>query len=96
MGARMMLVRGRIQRAEGVTHLVADIIENRSHELSALSEDLLAPQRDHGDGATSAAPDRGERRSWNDDARSAHPDGHGHARRHPRDVRVLPPSRDFH
>ena len=85
MGARLLLVRGKIQRApdsEGrVTHLVAETVEDRTGDLTLLSEDDLKPQRAPADGASTAAPERGE-------AEYRH--------RHPRDVRVLPPSRDFH
>jgi len=85
MGARLLLVRGKIQRApdsEGrVTHLVAEIVEDRTGDLTLLSEDDLKPKRSPADGASSASPERGE-------AEYRH--------RHPRDVRVLPPSRDFH
>ena len=88
MGARMLLVRGRVQRApdsEGrVTHLVADSLEDRTADLNLLSEAPLKPAWSPGDGARSAAPERGEGRD--------EPSG----RRHPRDVRVLPKSRDFH
>jgi error-prone DNA polymerase len=67
MGARMVLARGKVQTAEGVTHLVVDQLDDWTPMLGHLSPD--------------AAP------------------GSGHAptqRRHPRDVRVLPGSRDFH
>jgi len=67
MGARMVLARGKVQTAEGVTHLVVEQLEDWTPMLGHLSPD--------------AAP------------------GSGHAptqRRHPRDVRVLPGSRDFH
>jgi error-prone DNA polymerase len=85
MGARLLLVRGKVQRADDsegrVTHLVAETVEDRTGDLSLLSEDDLKPQRSYADGPSSAAPERGE-------AEYRH--------RHPRDVRVLPPSRDFH
>ena len=88
MGARMVLIRGRIQRAVdaegGVIHLVAEHIEDRTLDLNLLSEAPLKPPRSHGDGASSASPERGESRE--------EPSRH----RHPRDVRVLPKSRDFH
>ena len=67
MGARLLLIRGRIQRAEGVVHLVADSLEDRSADLASLSQ------------SSAARP-------------SPHASGH----RHPRDVRILPRSRDFH
>ena len=85
MGARLLLVRGKVQRADDsdgrVTHLVAETVEDRTGDLTLLSEDELRPKRAPADGASSAGPERGE-------AEYRH--------RHPRDVRVLPPSRDFH
>lgn len=67
MGARMVLVRGKVQTAEGVTHLVVEAMEDWTPMLGHLSQ--------------------GETRG----------SGHAPARgRHPRDVRVLPGSRDFH
>jgi error-prone DNA polymerase len=84
MGARMLLIRGPIQRADDsdgrVIHLVAETVEDRTADLALLSDAALKPQRSPGDAATRAAPERGERAQ----------------RRHPRDVRVLPKSRDFH
>ena len=71
MGARMVLVHGRIQRGDaddgGVTHIVADRFEDWTPTLGDLdcriNDEVAAP------------PGRG---------------------RHPRDVRVIPASRDFH
>ena len=77
MGARLVLVRGRIQRAEDsdgrVTHLVAESVEDRTADLASLSDGELSP-------------DAAQTRPQHDPIRH----------RHPRDVRVLPPSRDFH
>ena len=67
MGARMVLAKGRIQRAEGVTHLVVEGLDDWTPMLGHLTPDR-APGSGH-------EPARG---------------------RHPRDVRVLPGSRDFH
>jgi error-prone DNA polymerase len=70
MGARLLVVEGKIQRSpEGVVHLVAERIFDRTRELDRLSED-----------ATEAPPIR---------AQAA-------IHRHPRNVRVVPKSRDFH
>jgi error-prone DNA polymerase len=84
MGARMMLIEGRLQRAPdsegGVVHLVAERIEDCSGELSLLSDAgpaMKPPMAD--DAARSGGDPR---------ARPQH--------RHPRDVRILPRSRDFH
>ena len=78
MGARLILVEGRIQRSEeGVVHLVAARLADRTSDLSRLSDgkglvplsrtdEVLHPQQDH------------------------------RSPRHPRNVRILPKSRDFH
>jgi error-prone DNA polymerase len=70
MGARLLLVEGRVQRSpEGVVHLVAERIFDRSHELERLSEDV-----------TEAPSFRAQAAKH----------------RHPRNVRTVPKSRDFH
>jgi error-prone DNA polymerase len=89
MGARLLLIRGRIQRAEDsdghVTHLVAETVEDRTADLSLLSDGGLKPPTAHADGAAKASPERGEK-----------PYVERVQHRHPRNVRVLPRSRDFH
>lgn len=76
MGARLMLVRGKVQRSpEGVVHLMAASVVDRSEELRRLWAEE-EPQK--------VMPA----------ARRIEPPPSGH--RHPRDVRVLPKSRDFH
>ena len=65
MGARLLLAEGKVQKSpEGVVHLMAERLIDRSADLRLLSRTELPP------------------------AKPVH--------RHPRDVRVLPPSRDFH
>lgn len=72
MGARLLLVEGKVQRSpEGVIHLVAERIFDRTDELDRLSED--------------DAPAPSFRSQV---AASLH--------RHPRNLRVVPKSRDFH
>jgi error-prone DNA polymerase len=67
MGARLLLAEGRVQKSpEGVVHLMAEKLIDRSGDLRSLMK-CDEPSRAH------------------------HP---RHA--HPRDVKVLPPSRDFH
>jgi error-prone DNA polymerase len=64
MGARLLLAEGRMQKSpEGVVHLMAERLVDRSADLRLLSGEVLAPVAGH---------------------------------RHPRNVRILPPSRDFH
>ena len=89
MGARLVLVEGYIQSSpEQVTHLVAQRLFDRSHDLIGLANDALA--RKH---AVPAGPALIE--PLNDDRRE-HPDNPAQKTRHPRNVRILPRSRDFH
>ena len=77
MAARLMLVEGEVQRSpEGVIHLMASCIHDRTSELSRLSETHATnPPLSPADEFLHPQYPRG---------------------RHPRDVRVLPKSRDFH
>jgi error-prone DNA polymerase len=89
MGARLILVEGYIQSSpEEVTHLVAQRLYDRSHDLAGLANDALS--RKH---AVPAGPALIE--PLHDDRRQ-HPDNPGQKIRHPRNVRILPRSRDFH
>ncbi len=77
MGARLILAEGRVQRSkEGVIHLMAERIHDRTAELRRLSET-------HEPAIELARADEILR-----------PQNPRH--RHPRDVRILPKSRDFH
>ena len=72
MGSRLLLVEGKVQRSpEGVVHLVAERVFDRSDELNRLSEDEV-------------------------DAPSLRSQADAPVHRHPRNVRVVPKSRDFH
>jgi error-prone DNA polymerase len=65
MGARLLLAEGRVQKSpEGVVHLMATRLVDRSADLRILSGETPGP--------AASRP------------------------RHPRNVRILPPSRDFH
>jgi error-prone DNA polymerase len=70
MGSRLLLVEGKVQQSpEGVVHLMAERLIDRSADLSLLADrDLPMPTPTH-----------------------RHP-----RNGHPRNVRVLPQSRDFH
>ena len=66
MASRLMLVEGEVQRSkEGVVHLMASRVHDRTDALNHLSDRQAAPSRSG-----------------------------GHS--HPRNVRILPKSRDFH
>jgi error-prone DNA polymerase len=75
--ARLLLVEGRIQKSpEGVIHLMAERLVDRSDALSRLSQDHeTTVQMTRADEVLRPQPPRA---------------------RHPRDVRVIPRSRDFH
>jgi error-prone DNA polymerase len=89
MGARLILIEGYIQSSpEEVTHLVAQRMFDRSHDLMGLADDALR-RKD----AVPAGPALIE--PLNDDRRE-HPDNPAQKIRHPRNVRILPRSRDFH
>ena len=77
MASRLMVIEGEVQRSkEGVVHLMATTITDRSHELERLSQD-------HDPNVPLSRSD--------EFAQPVYP-RHGH----PRDVRILPKSRDFH
>jgi error-prone DNA polymerase len=89
MGARLILVEGHIQSSpEQVTHLVAERLFDRSRDLVHLSDDMQRRKL-----AVPAGPALIE--PLHDDPRQ-HPDNPAQKIRHPRNVRILPPSRDFH
>ena len=78
MAARLMLVEGVVQRSpEGVIHLMASRIVDRTAELERLSETQT----------TTPPTSRG--------CEDLHP-GYTQTHGHPRNLRVLPKSRDFH
>jgi error-prone DNA polymerase len=83
MAARLMLVEGEVQRSpENVVHLMASRIIDRSAVLDRLS-----------DTSQTQPPLARGNEFLHPDAPSSHP---GNRARHPRDVRILPRSRDFH
>jgi error-prone DNA polymerase len=89
MGARLILVEGYIQSSpEEVTHLVAQRLTDRSHDLIGLANDALARKHTMPPAAALIEP-------LHDDIRQ-HPENPAQKIRHPRNVRILPPSRDFH
>jgi error-prone DNA polymerase len=65
MGARLMLIHGRVQKSNDVLHVVANRVEDKTGWLKLLIEDQDVPKNPP-------------------------------SARHPRQVRVIPKSRDFH
>jgi len=89
MGARLIEVQGTIQSSpDKVVHLVAERLIDRSHNLTALANDALSRKHVVPPGADIIEPLQDDRR--------AHPDNPAQRIRHPRNVRILPRSRDFH
>lgn len=89
MGARLIEVQGYIQSSpEKVTHLIAQRMVDRSHDLAGLANDALSRKHPVPSGATVVEP-------LNEDPRAL-ADMPAQKIRHPRNVRILPPSRDFH
>ena len=82
IGGRLVVVRGRVQRHEDIIHVVAREIVDRSADLYLLSRD---------------APVDGNPLSPDDHAPHSPPGNAGPGgRRHPRQERIFPRSRDFH
>jgi error-prone DNA polymerase len=92
MGSRLMLVKGVVQRAEGVIHLIGEHLEDLSSELALLSDPGLSRNRFllPADAAKSS-PDPREKPQERPQERPKTVRW-----RHPRNVRVLQKSRDFH
>ncbi|MEI6643304.1 MAG: error-prone DNA polymerase [Novosphingobium sp.] len=80
MGARLMEVRGRVEYDDEVIHVIAAHLTDASDGLARLSDDPLQPAMARADEVNRPIP-----------GRMPPP-----ARGHPRNVRVIPKSRDFH
>jgi error-prone DNA polymerase len=80
MGARLMEVRGRVEYDDEVIHVIAQHLVDASEGLARLSDDPLEPAMARADEVNRLVPGR------------VPPPARGH----PRNVRVIPKSRDFH
>lgn len=82
MAARLLLIEGRVQKSpEGVTHLMAQRVIDRTPDLLGLSQTHEAQ-------VTLSRAD--------EFLHPQHPRGKDPRAAHPRDVRIMPKSRDFH
>ena len=89
MGARLVQVEGYIQSSpEKVVHLVAQRLIDRTHDLHRLSHDRIPHKSVLPPKTAAIEPLEGEVQDYQD-ARAP-------KTRHPRNVRILPRSRDFH
>jgi error-prone DNA polymerase len=105
MAARLLVMEGVVQRSEeGVVHLMTTRVQDRSHELRRLSQDVaIAPELARGDvvHAPQCVMRQGIRRSRDDPPVALAPTkDHDPRTRHPRDAHplraIIPKSRDFH
>jgi len=108
MGARLMEVRGRVEYDDEVIHVIAHHMTDATHQLARLSDDELNYQLARADHVNSPLPSG--KANPRDDLRSGAEDpAHKDAIRprdlidelpntggHPRNVRIIPKSRDFH
>ena len=112
MGARLVVVHGRVQRHEDIIHVVAERLEDRSDWLRLLTEDGESLSLALANADEVKRPDPGSWRSSREEEASLPlaPADHvkrpipsrerfhprWHPRRHPRSERIIPKSRDFH
>ncbi len=96
MGARLIVIHGRIQRHEDIIHVVSAKLEDRSDWLQLLSEEAANMKVPIANADEVLSPDPGSARG--PAPGSAHPSRDTHPRwaGHPRDARIIPKSRDFH
>ncbi|MFN4112448.1 MAG: error-prone DNA polymerase [Sphingomonadaceae bacterium] len=80
MGARLMEVRGRVEYDDEVIHVIAQHLTDATAALHGLADDLLPTALARADEVNRPLEGRTGTRSGG----------------HPRDARIIPPSRDFH
>lgn len=106
MGARLMEVRGRVEYDDEVIHVIAHHMTDATASLHALSDDLLNTPVARADHVSSPLPPGAQRLSQSHtDRRPALrprdlidelPSQGGMRGGHPRNLRIIPKSRDFH
>ena len=113
MGSRLMEVRGRVEYDDEVIHVIAHHMEDATHQLYHLSDDMLNAPVARADHVTTPLPakfnPRDNLREGGDDPYrpvepwEEPPPGNRecgwfgpNSGGHPRDARIIPPSRDFH
>jgi len=106
MGSRLMEVRGRVEYDDEVIHVIAHHMTDATQELHRLSDDMLNAPVARADHVNNPLPSkfnpRDNLRSGEDDPanQAIRPrdliDQLPNTRGHPRNVRIIPKSRDFH
>jgi len=95
MGARLIVIRGRIQRHEDIIHVVSAKLEDRSDWLQLLSEEASNMKAPLANADEVLRPDPGSARPVqlpDPNCNKMHP----RWATHPRNARIIPKSRDFH
>jgi error-prone DNA polymerase len=94
MRARLVLVRGVVQRTDTIIHLVARELVDLSDDLLLLSQDPIRPALSRAD--EGRHPQRDDPRGSPKRSEIRRAEAEVERRRHPRNVRIIPKSRDFH
>ena len=109
MGARLMEVRGRVEYDDEVIHVIAHHLTDATERLHALSDDMLTIELARADHVNSPLPHKADAQSpalqgetasyhplepWEEPGPESRDPGFRHS--HPRNVRIIPKSRDFH
>lgn len=94
MRARLVLVKGVVQRTEDIIHIVARELVDLSNDLALLSDDDMRPPLSHAD--VGRHPNRDDPRGMPKRGEIRRAEAEVERRRHPRNVRIIPKSRDFH
>ncbi len=93
MGARLILIHGRVQRHENIIHIVSEVLEDRSDWLTLLADGASLMKLPIARADEVARPEPGS-------ARGTKTEPHRLSTRsgpmHPRGERIIPKSRDFH
>ncbi len=93
MGARLMEVRGRVEYDDEVIHVIAQHLTDATDALYGLADDLLSAPVARADHVSSPLTGRNPPVIR---PRDLHSERAPPSRGHPRDLRILPKSRDFH
>ncbi|RZV50306.1 MAG: error-prone DNA polymerase, partial [Sphingomonadaceae bacterium] len=97
MGARLLTVTGIVQHDDAVVHVIAARLQDDTHRLTELSEDLMPATQGRGDGGGAWSPSgaRGDEPAGGSSGRV--PEAVARTTGiHPRNVSCIPKSRDFH
>ncbi len=100
MGSRLMEVRGRVEYDDEVIHVIAHHMTDATHQLHRLSDDLLQAPLARADHCNNPLPGRNPLKDGGLEGgvcpRDLIDQLPQSTRAHPRNVRIIPPSRDFH